>query len=303
MTTEVLDNNERKATHQGQLPIGDVTLQCAVLEDGTRIISRNAIFRAFKRTKRGRAKDETRVANMPSFIDAKNLQEFISDDLRPLLTPINYTNTRNREVTGYNAEVLPLLCDVYLQARTEKKLTTQQQPLAQAAEIIVRSLSKIGIIALIDEATGYQTVRARNELQQILSVYIAKELLPWTKRFPDEFYKEMFRLRGWAFDPLSVKRPLLVGKLTEDIVYKRLPPGVLDELKTKNPKNDKGYRKFKHHQFLTEDIGNPHLEKHIASVVTLMRISPNWRRFKGNLTRAFPLPNEQIDLFDDEEDE
>ena len=42
--------------------------------------------------------------------------------------------------------------------------------------------------------------------------------------------------------------PQLVGKITNDIVYKKLPKGVLDELNRLNPKDDKGNRKHKHHQ-------------------------------------------------------
>lgn len=82
----------RKATHQGTLKIGEKEMPCAVLNDGTRVISKNAIFRAFGRTKRGRKKDEVRVLNMPAFIDANNLQPFISEDLRGVLKQIEYKN-------------------------------------------------------------------------------------------------------------------------------------------------------------------------------------------------------------------
>ena len=93
-----------KAQYQGELTIGEKKLACAVLDDGTRVISRNAIFRAFGRTKRGRSKDEIRVPNMPSFIDAKNLQSFQDDDLKGELIPIEYFSSKGKTVqTGYNA--------------------------------------------------------------------------------------------------------------------------------------------------------------------------------------------------------
>jgi hypothetical protein len=147
----------------------------------------------------------------------------------------------------------------------------------------------VGITALVDEATGYQEERDKQELQRILAAYIAKELLPWTKRFPDEFYENLFRLRGWQYRPLSVRRPLLVGKLTAQLVYEKLPPGVLDELRRVNPVDEETRRrKHKHHQFLTDDIGNPHLQKQLVAVTTLMKVSANWREFKRNFARAFP---------------
>lgn len=165
-----------------------------------------------------------------------------------------------------------------------------------------RGLATVGIIAWIDEATGYQYARDRNELHKILEAYISKELLPWTKRFPDNYYEHLFRLMKWQYSPLSVKRPQLVGKLTNTLIYEQLPPGVLDELKHKNPKNEKGRRKHKFFQFLTDDIGNPHLEKQIVKVVTLMQISRNWRAFKTFFAQAHPGP-QQGDMFPEEEQE
>ena len=138
--------------------------------------------------------------------------------------------------------------------------------------------------------------RDRDALNMILEAYIAKELLPWAKQFPDEFYRQLFRLRGWQYSPMTVKRPQYVGKLTNELIYDKLPPGVLNELREKNPRTAKGHRKHKFHQFLTEDIGHPHLGKQIASVVTLMRISPNWRKFYDMFKQAFPKSGDQLFL-------
>lgn len=291
-----------KATHQGMLEIGEKKLDCAVLDDGTRVISRNAIFKAFGRTKRGRAKSETRVPNMPSFIDAKNLQSIINNDLERGLKQIEYVSITGKHTEGYNAEVIPLMCDLYLTARERGVLKKQQLPLAVASEMLLRSFAKIGIIALVDEATGYQVVRDREELQKILSAYISEELLPWTTRFPMEFFEEMFRLRGWPFSPMEYKKkgprgPRYAGKLVKQLVYKKLPPGITEELENKNPPTEKGHRKYKHHQWLTDDIGNPHLEKQVAVVTTLMKISPNWRSFTRHFERAFKKGPQQQELF------
>lgn len=190
-----------KTNHDGKIKIGEKELNCAVLEDGTRVIKRQAVFQAFNRPARGNIKVGSRVANMPSFIDANNLQPYISSDLMNLIrNPIKYTVRNGKRInTGYDAKIIPLLCDVYLEARKNGILTSSQLPLAQVSEILVRSLSKVGIIALIDEATGYQEEREKDELQKLLALYIREEFMPWTKRFPDEFYKEIFRLKGWEY--------------------------------------------------------------------------------------------------------
>lgn len=277
-----------KATHQGKIKIGDSELLCAVLEDGTRILSSTAIFKAFNRPRRG--KGEARGGtNIPSFLDAKNLQPYINTELFDGTNSVEYLSKTNRPMTGYKAEILPLICDVYLNARNAGVLTSSQQPLALSAEMLVRSLSKVGIAALIDEATGYQADREQDSLQKLLSMYLSEEKLQWAKMFPDEFYRQLFRLKGWSYNPLSVKKPQVVGKLTNMLVYEKLPPGVLDELRKLNPVKNKqsGRRKATHHQYLSADIGQKDLHDHLMQLIAIMRISKNWSEFIHNFEKAF----------------
>ena len=288
-----MEQKKLQSTHHGVLKLAGTELSADVLEDGTRVISRNAIFRAFKRTKRGRALNETRVPNMPSFIDAKNLQPYISKDLMGELKQIEYLSKTGKLITGYKAEIIPLLCDVYLKAREDNALTKPQERIATVSEILVRSLSKIGIVALVDEATGYQDIRNKAELQKLLALYVRKEFLPWTKRFPDTFYEELFRLKGWTYNPIGGKKTQLVGKLTNELIYDKLPKGVKEALKNATPKSEAENYTKKFHQSLTEDIGNPHLERHLASITTLMKVSPNWTNFHRLFVRAF---GGQLDL-------
>ena len=192
-----------------------------------------------------------------------------------------------------------MLCEVYLSARDANSLTKSQLPLAIVSEMLVRSLSRIGIIALVDEATGYQEERERDAIQKLLAIYLSEERLKWAKMFPDEFYKQLFRLRGWTYRPLSVRRPQIVGKLTNQLVYEKLPPHVLDELKRLNPvKNKKtGRRGAAHFQHLSADIGQQDLRDHLLQLIAIMRISSNWSSFQRNFARAFPPPEgEQLSL-------
>jgi hypothetical protein len=163
------------------------------------------------------------------------------------------------------------------------------------SEILVRSLSKLGIVALVDEATGYQAERDKDDLQRLLSKYISKELLPWTKRFLNEFYKEMFRLRDWDYPTPSGQRPGIVGYYTNKFVYDHLPSDVKEGLQRNNPSVSRGRRKWKHHQCSTDDIGNVHLEKHLLKVVTLMQASENWDEFIKKFNRVFGVI-EQLEL-------
>lgn len=256
------------------LKIGDIELPCYVLDDERRVLSASGVQLGMAIAQGGSMKKG--LSRLELFVSGKIISPFISNDLRDRVqNPILFRTPANGKAYGYEAEVLVELCEAVLAARQAGKLQAQQLPIAQQCEILMRGFARVGIVALVDEVTGYERVRKRGELHKILEAYIAKELLPWSKRFPDSFYEEMFRLHGWDYDPKSVARPGVVGKITNKYIYEALPDGVLHELKSKNPENKK-----RHHQFLTEDVGHPHLERQITAMTTLMRASDDWPQFK-----------------------
>lgn len=264
-----MDNKILKATHEGILKIDGSELNVAVLNNGIRVITTSAVFKALDRPARG----NSRVTNIPVFMDAKNLHKFISKGLMEVINKVEYLNKNNKKQTGYDATILPLVSELYLIARENGVITMPSQlETAKKAEILVRSLAKVGITALVDEATGYQYEREKTELQKILSAYISEEVARWQLTFKMDFYKELFRLWGQPFNPNSVKRPSFVGKLTNNFIYKALPEGVLETLKEKTPKTDAGNYKHKFHQSLTPEIGREHLKTQIIEVTALMSV-------------------------------
>jgi hypothetical protein len=207
-------------------------------------------------------------------------------------------------VTGYDARILPVACDIWLKAREAGVLQPQQMDKAQKAEILMRGLAHVGILALVDEATGYQSIRAKDALAKILEAFVAKELQPYVKRFPPEFYEGIFRLRGLAYPNSTVKRPQYFGHITNDIIYRRLAPGVWRELKAKVQKDESGRAKHKLFQHLTPAFGDPRLEKLITRVTTIMELSMDWMDFKQKLDRLVPAFNETMQLpFDIKDDD
>ncbi len=295
-----------KATHQGEIKIGDITIPCAVLEDGTRVLRERSVATALGKKGGGaywKRKKEEKGAILPEYISAKKLAPFIDDKLRDkLLNSITYETLTGGEAQGIDAKLLPEVCDIWLKAREKGALSETQKFTAKQAEILVRGFAQIGIIALVDEATGYQYDRNRKDLEEILEKFISKELNKWAKTFPDEFYEQLFRLQNWQYNPISVKRPSYIGKLTNDIVYKRLAPGVLDELKRLTPKTQSGHMKNRLFQRLTTDVGHPRLREHLASVITLMRVSKDWEKFYRMLQRALPRYDKNFE-FDLETDD
>lgn len=271
------------ATHRGYLEIGNVKIPCAVLENGKRVVSQTGLFDAFKRPRKG----EVRQEGLPSIIGAKNLMAFVSEEVREKSQPIPYYHSNGKVAYGYDAELIPLVCELYLKAFDEQQTLASQEKVVTQANIIVRALAKVGIAALIDEATGYQYEREKDELQKLLAKYIREDYLRWQTRFPRKFYQEVFRLHGWEYNPSSVSRPGCLGRFTNDYVYKQMPPKVLETLQIKNPTNESGHRARKHHQYLTEDIGVPHLDTHLTKLITVMELSDSLDHFKQNYNKVF----------------
>ena len=223
-----------KATHSGLLEIANVRIPCFVLEDGRRVISGRGLTLALGM--KGRGQGAPRIATHPT------LKPFINEDLQvAILEPIKFLGKSSRKsnpTSGYEATILNDICESILKARDEGVLKTEQElRYAAACESLIRAFAKVGIVALIDEVTDYQYERDRDALNKLLSIYLTEERLKWAKMFPDEFYRQLFKLRGWQYNPMSVKRPIYVGKLTNEIVYKKLPPGVLEKLRELNPIN------------------------------------------------------------------
>lgn len=288
-----------KATHAGAIRIGDMTLDCANLPDGRRVIGESTIMQALGRGYSGyySQRDAAGPAVLARYLSPAALRPFIPKDLMELQSrQIAYITPHGSLAKGIQAEALPKICRVWIEARSAGKLRGAQLATAKKAEILSFGLAEVGVIALVDEATGYQAERARDELQKILEAYISRELLPWTQRFPDEFFRQIYRLHDWEFKPGTIKGPRYVGKLINKLVYQPLPPGVLEELKQKNPPNERGYRRYRHHQFLTEDVGHPHLNRQIIEVTTLMRVADSKAGFEALFRRAFPRRGQQAEL-------
>lgn len=286
-----MTDNILKATHMGKLTLGELEIPCFVLEDGTRVLSQRGIQKSLNMSSGGRGPNAHRMTTFVGQFDGKGAPD--KDLVMRISNPIYFRTPKSLLAHGFEATLLVDICDAILAARNTAPLLKQQAHIAERAELLVRAFARVGIIALVDEATGYQEVRDRDALHRILEMYISPELLPWAKRFPDEFYHHIFRLRKWPTSPPTEKRPGFVGKLTNFLIYEKLPHGVLTELKERNPTVKPGRRKYRHHQYLTDDVGNPHLTRQLVAVITLMRISKSWTGFMGHFAEAFPTEGTQ----------
>ena len=276
------ENGLGHSTHKGVLTIADVKIPCFVLEDGKRVISGRGMTSAIGM--RGRGPGVGRITTLAS------LKPYLSPELVTAIDqPLEFTGVGAPHVaSGYEATVLQELCDAVISAEQAGALTTEQElRYAKQCLALLRAFAKVGIVALVDEATGFQDERAKDYLAQIFQAFIVKELRPWMHTFPEDFYKELFRLRELDY-PNGAFRPQYFGKLTNDIVYKRLAPGVLEELKRVTPRSNGGRHKNKLFQRLTANVGYPKLREHLGSVVTIMKLSRGWVDFNETLDQMHP---------------
>jgi hypothetical protein len=297
------DGNNREREHipradygspDRPLKVAGLEIPCYVLDDGRSVITQGGMLTALKMSQGTATKGGgDRIAN---FINTKSISPFVSNTLSDMIiNPIRFkAKGQSTLAYGYEATILPELCESVLSARDADKLNYQQDHIAKQCEILVRAFARVGIIALVHEVTGYQEIRDREALQEILKKYISEDLMVWARTFPMEFYRQVFRLKGWNWN--DGRMSPIMGSIVNDLVYSRLAPGVLDELKKRNPVTVKGYREHKHFQHLTADIGHPALTRHLYELIGMARAFGfgDWERYYDLVSRTFPKMNSNL---------
>ena len=293
-----------QATHSGPLTIGDMVLPASVLSDGTRILTQSDFMSGMGMYYSGwvaknRPKDVP--ADLPHFLAFESLKPYIERHLGDLQSiVVKYRTEKGAVAHGIKAEIIPKICEVWLDADEEGNLGKRQKLIAKKAKLIIRALAHIGIIALVDEATGYQEVRDKAALAKILERYLDQEARKWEKMFQIDYYRELFRLQGWTFNPDTNARTPYLGKITNNIIYDRLQPGILKKLNELNPRIEtstgKLRRKHTFHQFFTGEVGIPELKEHLSNVTVLMKVAKDWDQFIEMLDRVKPRVGDTLKL-------
>jgi P63C domain len=294
-----------RAEYTGNLTIGDMVFPCSVLSDGTRVLTQTDFMKGMGMYYSGWVAKNRSVedasARVPHFLSFKGLKPFVDrhlGDLRSII--LKYRTASGGTAHGIRAEIIPKLCEVWMDAEESITLGSRQKQIVSKAKILMRSLAHVGIIALVDEATGYQGVRPKDALQMYLEKIIRKELAAWAKKFPDEFYENIYKLKGWPWPGMKKNRYSVVAHYTRNLVYERLAAGLLRELEARTPKNDGGNRTHKFHQWLTDDIGDPLLAQHLHSLVMFQRLAISsgfgWHRFLNMVDQVMPRRGETLQL-------
>lgn len=278
-----------------------LNLRCAVLSDGRRVLTQSDVMIALGRARQVKGRDYFDAdVNLPAFLQAKNLKPFIDNNLRLTSSQIEFVTLTGAVAFGFLAETLPLICDAFIDAERAGAILKSQQHISDKARILYKGFALVGIVALVDEATGFQLVRPKDALQEYLEKIIRKDLAVWAKKFPDEFYENIYKLRGWIWPGMGKNRYSVVAHYTRDLVYERMAPGLIKELEGKTPKDDKGQRQHAFHQWLSDELGNPMLANQFQSLLTLQRLSIangwGWTKFMNTVDQIMPKKGQTLML-------
>jgi P63C domain len=275
------DEDVPYSMYPGTLLLGKLRLRCHVLNDGRRVLTQSEVMRVL----RGR---DTRTTSLSNYL--AGLEGF---DPKKLPSPITFRIPGlPRTALGYEAILLIDICDAYVEAWNAGTLAEHQVRIAVTAEIIIRACAKLGIIALIDEATGYQQVRAKNALELKLKAFIADDMQEWARMFPEEFWHELARLESVHYS--AQHRPLRWGKYVMAFVYDAIDPDVGKALRKKNP--NPHFLK-NHHQWLRQH-GQESVRLQIGKAVGIMQTCEDMQEFKHKFARIFNRAPLQLTLDD-----
>ena len=281
------------ARWRGTLNLVGVDVPCYVLEDGQKIIGRTSATEVLTGIKGGGA--------LEKYIAVKALEPFIDKDLvLERFVPFRLLEVEGlgQAVKGLPADLMIEVCQGFVAAlqasydttSPHPKITDRQREMAIKASMFLSACAKVGLEALIDEATGYQYERAEDALQVKLRAFIAEELRAWEPTFPNDLWLEFGRLTGWA-TPLR-SRPKWWGKLVVEMIYDTLDPDVAAYLKANKPATG-----VKWHQQLTENFGVRQLVSRCFEVVGMAKTCTNIRELRDKVALHYGRRPVQITMY------
>jgi hypothetical protein len=181
------------------------------------------------------------------------------------------------------AETFIDICAAYVKAREAGALKTDSQlAIAIRATMFLTACSKVGLIALIDEATGYQYARAEDALRIKLRAFLDEEMRKWEKTFPDQLWVEFGRLTNWKGN--ITQRPRYWGKLVMELVYDYLDKDVADWLRKNAPKPMRGQN---YHQWLSSQFGLKRLVEHLWMLIGMASACHDITELKRRMAEKF----------------
>ena len=250
------------AKYSGILGLSNAKVNCYVLDTEERVITLGATVKAIAK------RDHSKLGE---YIGVKALKSYINSKL--ILGEVIVFNIPGTQLKGkgLSAETFLDICTAYVDTFAANNLETdRQKEIAIQCSMLLASCAKIGLIALIDEATGYQHDRKPDALTIKMQAFFSPELREWEKTFPDELWEEFGRLTNWH--GALHHRPKWWGKLVIELIYESLDHDVAEHLKNNKPPPKHG---LNYHQWLSSDFGLNALVIQINQVIGIAKTCDN----------------------------
>jgi len=295
------DDGIPKATHWGDLDIAGTKIPCYVLSTGDRVFSLKGVVVGLIETDGGQ---------LAEYLKVRALQPHLPPDLMPSENgdiPAFFRFDTGGEgvakyAVGIKVERFNDLIRAYSSAlvdhalsphdKTKIALTDRQLQIAQRAVRFQQATADVGLIALVDEATGYQYEREEDALQIKLRLYLEEDMRKWERTFPDQLWAEFGRLTNWK--GTLHQRPKYWGKLIMELIYGYLDPDVAKWLKEHAPKPIKGQN---YHQWLSSQYGLKKLTEHIWLVVGMAAACENMPELRERMAERFGRHQVQLRMY------
>ena len=287
-----------EALCEGLLEIGSVEIECYVLDSLKRVIHKRGMAKALG-MKSGGGNVFMRA------MSRKGLGSEIGEDLRSKLdNPIVFKTLTADLGHGYDATILIDICQAILDASKAGKLGPAQEALAIQAEIIIRASAKLGIVALVDDATGFIVDKRREQYKELFREFIREEIKLYDEpQFPDQLFDVIYKIYGLPRKGDSTKHPQFFGWFIRKYIYQPLANSsgaILEMLDEKNPVvYVNGGRRYKMYNFLSEVVGMPALKAQLWQVIGIGNSVRNRAQYERSFYTAFPGPDSQLELFED----
>lgn len=290
-----LTSNLPEAKYKGFLNLVGLEIPCYVLETGQRVIGRTSATEMLTGIKGGGGLEKyLGVSSLKPFINQESVLEGLVSFRLPEVEGLK------RHVKGLPADLFIEVCRGFVNALEASNrlnsgyqpLTERQREMAVNASMFLAACAKLGLDALIDEATGYQYDRARDALEVKLKAYLEDEMRKWEKTFPDELWIEFARLTNWKGSVTN--RPKYWGKLVMELVYEYLDPDVAKWLKENAPEPKHGQN---YHQWLSSQYGLKKLVEHIWKLIGIASTCQNMSELKIRMAELHGKQAVQYTLF------
>jgi len=247
----------RRVIHSGPVRFGDVECEAVVLDNGARGFIQRQMMKAVGFSEK---KQSSRFLIFLAELSPKAL--IIMQN-----TGCQVVNPGHGNANFVSYEIVPEICDAVIDAALDGVLHPQRRHLIAPCRKIQAALSRVGIVALIDEATGYQYRRESSALQDLFAKLIREHVSDWQRRFSPDFYEAIFALYGWKYQGHAHGIPAIVGKITLRYVYEAIfPAAIVAEIKARQ-------KSERLHQWLTNEGGLPLLEKQINALIVIAKTS------------------------------